>query len=83
MQDPGHMPDPDVNSYIPDIDPGASRKPEKSRDEGQRDDIEGTPDERDVVPVPPDSPQIHPVEEPSTGDEVPIGDVDDSPKRIA
>ena len=83
MQNPGQTPDPDVNSYITDIDPGASRTPDQDDDENEGTDIEGQSGDRDVIPVPPDAPKQHPIEAPPRDDGAPVGDVDDSPKRIA
>ncbi len=61
---------PDVNSYSPDPDSGGGPPT------GQSD------REDDVIPVPPDSHPGVPVEEPPETQGVPVGDVDDSPKRI-
>ena len=83
MQEPGQTQDPDVNSYTPDIDPGASREPEREDDVNEGTDIEGRRDDRDVIPVPPDAPKQQPIEAPPRDEGVSVGDVDDSPKRIA
>lgn len=64
---------PDVNSYNPDVDP--------TEDKGKGDNREA--EDKDVIPVPPDSRPSAPVEEPPGTDGPPVGDVDDSPKRIA
>lgn len=72
---------PDVNTYYPDADP--SEKPDVtngSADKGS--DIEGRTD-KDIIPVPPDVRPTAPIEEPPSDRNVPVGDVDDSPKRIA
>lgn len=61
---------PDVNSYNPDVDPG--------EDPGTSDDSDD-----DGAPVPPDTTPPVPIEEPPGSDGPPVGDVDDSPKRIA
>ena len=71
---------PDVNSYTPDVSPGENPGPTNQND--------GTSDverkkESDVIPVPPDANPGAPVEEPPDTGAVPVGDVDDSPKRIA
>jgi hypothetical protein len=66
---------PDVNSYNPDLDPGESTDTSKPTD-GQHGD-------EDVIPVPPDTRPAAPVEAPPGTDGPPVGDVDDSPKRIA
>jgi hypothetical protein len=73
-------PNPDVNSYNPDVDP--SENGETTRDGDSTTNIEGGQD-RDVIPVPPDATPSAPVEEPPGTDGPPVGDVDDSPKRIA
>ena len=68
---------PDVNSYQPDTYPGET----PASDPGSP----GVEDknDRDVIPVPPDAAPGAPVEEPPGSDGPPVGDVDDSPKRIA
>jgi len=58
---------PDVNSYNPDVDTGEG--PETVDD--------------DVIPVPPDVEGNAPIKEPPGSGGPPVGDVDDSPKRIA
>ena len=70
---------PDVNSYNPDVEPG--------EDPGTTDGSDGSSDiERGKkdgnTPVPPDATPAHPVEEPPDTRGAPVGDVDDSPKRI-
>jgi hypothetical protein len=72
---------PDVNSYNPDA--GQTEDPSPTdRPHGTPTDIErGTQD--DVIPVPPDTAPTVPVEEPPGTDGPPVGDVDDSPKKIA
>jgi hypothetical protein len=72
---------PDVNSIPSGDDVGAIEQNEPDRRDDD-DDIE-RPDNDDVVPVPPDRQPVAPIEEPPERDEAPIGDVDDSPKRIA
>lgn len=59
---------PDVNSYDPDADAGET--PE-------------TDGHGDGIPVPPDVGRTAPIEGPPGSDGPPVGDVDDSPKRIA
>lgn len=66
IQNTQREPNPDVNSYSPDVDP-----------------TEDTQDDNDSIPVPPDATPAVPVEEPPSSDRAPVGDVDDSPKRIA
>ena len=79
MQTPQREQNPDVNSYKPDTksieDPGTGADNTPSTD------IERGMD-KDVIPVPPDAGSTAPVEEPPGTDEPPVGDVDDSPKRI-
>ena len=70
---------PDVNSYNPDIAPGENPS---IPDSDKSSDIERQK-ESDVFPVPPDGSPAAPVEEPPTDRNVPVGDVDDSPKQIA
>jgi hypothetical protein len=81
MQDVQNIPNPDVNSRDVEDDLGshAGIKPNPRSD---ADDIE-RPDEDDTIPVPPDQEPSYPVEEPPGRDGPPVGDVDDSPKRIA
>ena len=70
---------PDVNSYQPDIEP--TENPVPSNTDDQSSDVErGQQD--DVIPVPPDLGPAAPIEEPPGTDDAPVGDVDDSPKRI-
>ena len=71
---------PDVNSYTPDVEPGETPGSTSDQTDGM-DDIERQPDSD--IPVPPDSERKAPVEEPPGHDGPPVGDVDDSPKRIA
>lgn len=71
---------PDVNSFDPDYDSGASEGIEQNP-RNENDDIERTQDE-DVIPVPPDSEPSYPVEESPREDDAPVGDVDDRPKKI-
>ena len=70
---------PDVNSYNTDVPPGEDPNP-SGRDDSS--DVERNNDD-EVIPVPPDTTPAAPVEEPPGADGVPVGDVDDSPKRIA
>lgn len=72
---------PDVNSYNPDMDPGEDPGVTDGRNEPSNDVERGRTD--DVIPVPPDVEPVAPVEEPPGSDGPPVGDVDDSPKRIA
>jgi hypothetical protein len=64
---------PDVNSYQPD-----SGSVETPTSPGAEEDIE-----QNDTPLPPDTTPAAPVEEPPGSDGPPMGDVDDSPKRIA
>ena len=72
---------PDVNSYNPGIEPGE----DPGATEGPYDKGPGVEEksEKDVIPVPPDATPSAPVEEPPGTSGPPVGDVDDSPKRIA
>lgn len=72
---------PDVNSYNPDTDPGEVPGVTDSPNRPGSD-IERGRDE-DVIPVPPDVKPVAPIEEPPGTGGPPVGDVDDSPKRIA
>ena len=69
---------PDVNSYDPDTEPGEN--PGSSNNPNT--DVESNKNDNGI-PVPPDSAPRAPVEEPLGNDRAPVGDVDDSPKRIA
>ena len=69
---------PDVNSPQPAADP-AEDVTNDSRDPTS--DVERGSDDP-VIPVPPDSRPNAPVEEPPGSSGPPVGDVDDSPKRI-
>jgi hypothetical protein len=42
-----------------------------------------TPENTDVIPVPPDAEPAVPIEEPPETERPPVGDVKDSPKKIA
>ena len=70
---------PDVNTPHPYDSNGEADPPGVIHDSG-RTDIE-RPDP--TVPVPPDAEPAVPVEEPPDPEHSPMGDVDDSPKRIA
>lgn len=72
---------PDVNS-IPSDSYGEHENIGPS-DREDTDDIEGYEHDEDVIPVPPDQEPIAPIEEPPDTQKPPVGDVDDSPKRIA
>lgn len=81
MKDVQNIQNPDVNSRDVDDDPGSHEGINPNpRNEG--DDIE-RPDEGDTIQVPPDNKPAFPVEESPGRDGPPVGDVDDSPKRIA
>ena len=71
---------PDVNSYSPDVTPGENTNPTSTPNSSG--DTEQKP-ANDVVPVPPDAAPAAPIEEPPGSDKPPVGDVDDSPKKIA
>ncbi len=72
---------PDVNSYNPGAEPTESSDTPDNRNNDSND-VE-RPRDTDVIPVPPDARPGAPVEEPPGTDGPPVGDVDDSPKRIA
>ncbi len=72
---------PDVNSFTPDVEPSESSDPTNNRKNDSQD-VERNSD-TDVIPVPPDANPGAPVEEPPDTNSAPVGDVDDSPKRIA
>ena len=71
---------PDVNSYSPGTGPAESPgdRQDPNNGVGDTENNKGT----DVIPLPPDSKPVAPIEEPPESDGVPVGDVDDSPKRI-
>ena len=69
MQDVQNTQNPDVNSFDPDYDSGASEGIEQN-ELNESDDIEQTHDD-DVIPVPPDSDPVLPVEEPPHADDAP------------
>jgi hypothetical protein len=69
---------PDVNSYNPNANPGESSDVPADGSKDIEREKEGG-----VIPVPPDSRPAAPVEEPPGTEGAPVGDVDDSPKRIA
>ncbi len=73
---------PDVNSYNPDAGITENPTPSDRTGDAPTSDIERKPG-RDVIPVPPDVEPTAPIEEPPSNDGPPVGDVDDSPKRIA
>ena len=73
---------PDVNSYIPDSDPAESPG-STDRSGNESSDTEPQRGKDNDMPVPPDATPPSPVEEPPDTDGAPVGDVDDSPKRIA
>ena len=79
MQDEQREQNPDVNSYFPNDQTGIE-EPDTPESDDQG--IE-SPDDKDIIPVPPDSEQRHPISDPPYGDDSPMGDVDDSPKQIA
>ncbi len=71
---------PDVNTYYPDVEPGDD--PGVTDGGSDSSDIERQKDD-ETNPVPPNSTPPVPVEEPPGEGSPPVGDVDDSPKRIA
>jgi hypothetical protein len=81
MNDSQRPQNPYVNSYQPDSGPAET----PSSDEPTNPASSGVEEkgEQDVIPVPPDATPAAPVEEPPGSDGPPVGDVDDSPKRIA
>lgn len=81
MQDDQREGNPDVNTYIPgSSDTGGEDPNEPDRDSGTSN-IEDTPDD-DLIPLPPDAEPAVPLEAPPGRESPPMGDVDDSPKRI-
>ena len=72
---------PDVNSRTPVADPGESPGVTPDSRDGTSDIERGQ--QEPVIPVPPDAQPAAPVEEPPGRDGPPVGDVDDSPKKIA
>ena len=69
---------PDVNSYIPDSNPAEGPgSTDRSGDESS------DAEQNSGIPVPPDATPPTPIEEPPGSEGAPVGDVDDSPKRIA
>ena len=81
MNDSQRSQNPDVNSYQPDSGPAET----PSSDDKSNPRSSGVEENkgRDVIPLPPDATPAAPVEEPPGSDGPPVGDVDDSPKRIA
>jgi hypothetical protein len=71
---------PDVNTFIP--GDGTDVESPESPGRGDSTDTE-PPRDRDVVPVPPGAQPAAPIEEPPESDRPPVGDVHDSPKKIA
>jgi len=67
-------PNPDVNTFGT-REGGGEDPNEPERGNEQWSDEEG-------IPVPPDVEPTHPIEEPPDTEDVPMGDVDDSPKKI-
>lgn len=72
---------PDVNS-IPTSDSSGAIEQENPETNIDNSDIE-QPDNQEITPLPPDRQPVAPIEEPAETDEAPVGDVNDSPKRIA
>lgn len=72
---------PDVNSMVTE-EQYAIREDIEPQNRGDNSDIE-RPSEEDIIRVPPGAQPTDSIEDPSAGDETPIGDVDDSPKKIA
>lgn len=69
---------PDVNSTVMDENYSGQADREPNNIEDLPDDVERKP-----VPVPPDVENPYPVVDPPLVGDFPLGDVDDSPKRIA
>ena len=78
-------PNPDVNWQIIDDGSDTEKRPDKDDDIKQPAGNEGInrPDTDDSIPLPDDQRPVYPVEEPPGSDKPPMGDVDDSPKRLA
>ena len=72
---------PDVNSFP--SGGGYDEEPTDGNNSGDGDDHSETDVERNPVPVPSSIENPYPVEDPPLVDDVPMGDVDDSPKKIA
>lgn len=72
---------PDVNTFVPEGDLTDEDSNSLKRDNDNTD-IEQNPDEP-VIPVPPDAQPATSVKELPGREGPPVGDVDDSPKRIA
>jgi hypothetical protein len=70
---------PDVNSYNP--DQGSIEDPNSTSGGKGSTDVERDQEDKGT-PVPPDATPAHPIEEPPDTEGSPVGDVDDSPKRI-
>ena len=71
---------PDVNSYDPNTEPGEDSG--ATGDRGRSTDVERDRND-EPTRVPTDATPAAPVEEPPDTQGAPVGDVDDSPKRIA
>jgi hypothetical protein len=72
---------PDVNTFIPNGNAGGEDPNAPDRDDGSTN-VEQPRDDL-VIPVPPDVRPTAPIEEPPGTEGPPVGDVDDSPKKIA
>jgi hypothetical protein len=83
MQDVQNIPNPDVNSV------NANEDFRSHRTGGQSPDVDTPKPQKgygkdDLPPVvPPDGQPVVPIEDPPGSNEPPIGDVDDSPRKIA
>ncbi len=73
---------PDVNSTEFDDDFGSHEDLQRDREDNGSD-IEHGHRHDEVVPVPPDSQPLVPIEDPPGSNEPPVGDVEDSPEKIA
>jgi hypothetical protein len=83
MQDIQNIPSPDVNSVGVNEDFGSHSNIEQSPDTDDRE-IQKGYGKDDLPPVvPPDQQPVVPIEDPPGSNEPPIGDVDDSPARLA
>lgn len=73
-------PNPDVDDFGAYKESGGDEDVQQPS-HGSSQDIEHDRDD-DTIPLPPDVNERQPVEDPPHGNDAPVGDVDDSPKRI-
>ena len=77
------VPNPDVDDFGSFPNSGGDEDIiERDNTNSSFDDIEQGSDGEDGIPLPPDVEERQPIEEPPRRDDAPVGDVDDSPKRI-